>query len=60
LPNDIDGVYFLHSGLRACIEWDAEDAAGKLVLEVERDTRPAALGARELVWDSNGRTWQVR
>jgi hypothetical protein len=57
LPNEIDGVYFLHSGLRACIEWAAGDAAGKLRLEGEPRTGAITL---ELMWDGRRQTWQPR
>jgi hypothetical protein len=58
VPNDIDGVYFLHTGLRACIGWAGGREAPNLVIEGE----PGAEGvkaARTLRWENAQRRWQI-
>jgi hypothetical protein len=58
-PNDIDGVYFLHLGLRPCIE----QAAGKRLENLLLTGEPAPAGVqaeRFLWWNSDHRTFESR
>ncbi len=53
VPNYIDGVYFLHTGLRQCIEWAYGGHPDHLYLAIEPE--PAPPDARRLVWDEKTR-----
>jgi hypothetical protein len=58
-PNDIDGVYFLHLGLRPCIE----RAAGKRLENLVLTGEPAPAGVqpgRSLWWNGDRRTFEIR
>lgn len=55
VPNVIDGVYFLHTGLRQCIESRAGAEAGKLLVQGESQANGMAPA---LIWDDALRGWR--
>jgi hypothetical protein len=52
VPNVVDGVYFLHTGLRPCVEW----AAGRPLPEVFPKLTPDLAGPG-LVWNDEQRAF---
>jgi hypothetical protein len=57
IPNEIDGVYFLHVGLRGCIERVDGPRPG---LHLAGDAGALEPAARALVWDGVARRFEVR
>jgi hypothetical protein len=57
VPNVVDGVYFLHSGLRNCVEW----AAGKPLPEAfPNDVLPDDPPGDALVWNKSRREFAIK
>ncbi|MEQ1887058.1 MAG: hypothetical protein ABL967_18490 [Bryobacteraceae bacterium] len=65
VPNVIDGIYFLHTGFRKCVE----QAAGREVpMLTDTDTQTAATTqqpdaadvVRSLAWDVESKTFQIK
>jgi hypothetical protein len=54
IPNKVDGVYFLHTGFRECVEWAAGSELPGMVLDTE--PQPAGLQPRTVLrWDQGRR-----
>jgi hypothetical protein len=55
VPNTIDGVYFLHTGLRHCVEWSAGKPLPELRISDESPDLQWDAARREFTAAANGR-----
>jgi hypothetical protein len=56
VPNDIDGVYFLHTGFRPCVEWAAGKPLPGLSPQMEFEGGPVSKGPK-LLWSNAQRAF---
>ncbi len=55
ISNVVDGVYFLHTGLRGCVK-----LAGKSDIYLESEGEAAPPGVTRLEWDEKSREWAAK